>query len=457
MNQQPPNIVYINSHDTGRYIEPYGHKVNTPNLQRLAEEGVMFRNAFAAAPTCCPSRAALLSGQWTHNTGMLGLVGLAWQMNDYARHLAPTLSGAGYATALIGLQHVARDAAEIGYDQVIKPDRHFFAEEISEAAESFLADVPRDRPFYLEVGYFLTHRPFYGNRMSPEQFAAEYDEEAKYAAPPEPLPDIPDIRRDMAAFNRQAESLDHHFGRVFAALERAGLDDNTLVIATTDHGIAFPRLKCNVTDHGTGVFLIMRGPGGSDFRGGKLIEPLVSQVDVFPTICDLIGIDPPDWLQGRSMTPLVTGEASSIRDELFSEVTFHAAYEPQRSVRTERYRYVRRYDNRDRPVLPNVDGSYSKQAMVAAGWPDQPRQQEMLFDLYLDPHETNNRAADPAMAEVLVDMRGRLERWMRETDDPLLASGVVELPEGCRTTDVDDYAPWIEAKKPDNRLAHPPE
>src|SRR6476661_721745 len=104
-----PNIVYLHSHDTGRFIQPYGYAVPTPNLQKLAEGGVLFRQAFNAAPTCSPSRASLLTGCCPHSNGMFGLVNRGWLMPDYGKHIVHTLRSAGYSSALLGLQHIARD------------------------------------------------------------------------------------------------------------------------------------------------------------------------------------------------------------------------------------------------------------------------------------------------------------------------------------------------------------
>ena len=113
-----PNILYVHSHDTGRYVQPYGHAVETPNIQRLAEAGIPFRRAFSAAPTCTPSRASLLTGQWAHSAGMMGLAHRGFSLNDLNQHLIHTLRRAGYASALIGVQHVAKEPAQIGYDEV---------------------------------------------------------------------------------------------------------------------------------------------------------------------------------------------------------------------------------------------------------------------------------------------------------------------------------------------------
>jgi arylsulfatase A-like enzyme len=115
-----PNILYIHSHDTGRYIQPYGFDVPTPNLQKLAGEGILFRQAFDAAPTCSPSRAALLTGQCPHNNGMLGLAHRGFSLNDYNQHMIHWLRPHGYRSTLIGVQHIAKDPHVIGYDEVVE-------------------------------------------------------------------------------------------------------------------------------------------------------------------------------------------------------------------------------------------------------------------------------------------------------------------------------------------------
>src|SRR3954451_12614106 len=114
-----PNIVYLHSHDTGRHIQPYGHQVPTPNIQRLAEQGVLFRQAFSAAPVCSPSRAALLTGEYSHTNGMLGLAHRGYRLNDVTHHLVHTLCRAGYTSALAGEQYLSTDLADLGYDEIL--------------------------------------------------------------------------------------------------------------------------------------------------------------------------------------------------------------------------------------------------------------------------------------------------------------------------------------------------
>ena len=422
-----PNILYIHSHDTGRYVQPYGHAVLTPNIQRLAEGGVLFRQAFCANPTCSPSRASLLTGKWAHNCGMLGLVNRGFSMSDYSQHIVHTLrDGAGYNSVLGGLQHVAKDPAQIGYDRILDGERS--PEQVVSRTVDFLKDAPA-QPFFLDTGFFVTHREF------PEPGP---DEDPRYCLPPAPMPDTPENRYDVAAYKASARILDDSIGAILDALDENGLAENTLVICTTDHGLAFPGMKCNLTDHGIGVMLIMCGPGG--FTGGKVCDAMFSHIDVLPTICDLLDIAAPEGVQGSSMMPLIRGEVESIHEDIFAEVNYHAAYEPQRAVRTQRWKYIRRYSDRQKPVLPNCDGSPSKDVWMRHDWQDRYVAPEQLYDLIFDPNETRNLVDDSAVTPVLEDMRHRLDRWMDETDDPLLRGPVPPDP-GAQLNDPASVSP----------------
>jgi len=421
-----PNILYLHSHDTGRYIAPYGYAVPTPNLQALAEQGIVFRQAYNGGPTCSPSRAVLVTGQCAHSSGMIGLAHRGFSLNDYKKHIVHTLRKAGYRSTLVGVQHVAAEASVIGYDEVLAQgeDRHHAAQ----IAREWLRRRPQE-PFFLSVGFSETHRVF--PEPGPE-------DDPRFCQPPLPLPDTPETRRDMAAFKTSARTLDEKMGIVLKALDESGLAENTLVICTTDHGIAFPRMKCNLTDGGIGVMLIMRGPGG--FSGGKVSDALVSHVDIFPTICDLLQIEPPEWLQGVSMLPLVRGEVQEIRDAIFSEVTYHASYEPMRCIRTKRWKYIRRFGDRRKVVLPNCDDSPSKSLLLEHGWAEHTYPEEELYDVIFDPAETDNLVGDPNVVDVLEELRARLQQWMHDTDDPLL-QGFVPPPAGAIVNDPNGLSP----------------
>jgi arylsulfatase A-like enzyme len=193
-------------------------------------------------------------------------------------------------------------------------------------------------------------------------------------------------------------------------------------------------MKCHLSDHGTGVMLIMRGPAG--FSGGQVLDALVSQIDLFPTVCALAGIDRPDWLQGVSVLPLVRGETDTIREAVFSEVNYHCCYEPQRAIRTQRWKYVRRYDQAKRWAMPNCDDSISKTLLLDHGWRDRPTEPERLYDLVFDPHECHNMIPSGQAPEpVLSQLRQQLEQWRQETDDPTLEHQVMMPPETAIVND----------------------
>ncbi|HEY8860388.1 MAG TPA: sulfatase [Gaiellales bacterium] len=415
-----PNILYLHSHDTGRFVQPYGYAVPTPRIQGLAEQGILFRQAFCAASTCSASRACLLTGQYAHTNGMLGLAHRGWSLHDYTHHIVHTLRTVGYHSTLIGEQHISKRPDVIGYDRVVKISTSRVAD-VAPVTIDILRNAPAE-PFFLSVGFFETHREFFQPVAGDEH----------YVRPPVNLPDTAETRADMAAFTASARSLDRGVGAVLDALDDTGLARNTLVICTTDHGIAFPGAKATLTDRGIGVMLILRGPGG--FAGGKASDALVSHIDVFPTVCDVLGIDHPDWLQGRSLMPIVTGVEEEVRDAIFAEGTYHAAYEPQRAIRTPRWKLVRRFGDRRLPVLPNIDDSPSKQVWLDHGYAEREQAPLQLFDLVFDPNEACNVADRPEHAPVVEHLTTRLERWMRGTGDPLL-DGPVAAPPGAEAND----------------------
>ena len=425
-----PNILYIHSHDTGRYIQPFGHAVPTPNMQKLAENGVLFRQNFCVNPTCSPSRASLLTGSYPHENGMIGLAHRGFSLNDYNQHLVHTLRQAGYHAALAGVQHVAANQDDkeawqiIGYDQYLGD-----ASTAHKRATEFLAEPPQ-QPFFLSVGFFETHREFPPIEESPD--------DPTYCLPPSPFPDTPETRLDMARYKASARILDTKMGQVFDALEQNGLAENTLVICTTDHGIPFPRMKCNLHDSGIGVLLIMRGPGG--FNGRQVIDAMTTHLDIYPTICDLLSVPRPSWLRGKSLLPLVNGGTDIIHDTIFAEVNFHAAYEPMRAVRTKRWKYIKRFDGRTQPVLPNCDEGECKSFWLEHGWADLKPPAEMLFDLIFDPYESNNLIHSPGHQPILKEIRQKLFDWMQETDDPLL-TGPIPAPYGSQINDADGLSP----------------
>ena len=436
-----PNILFLHSHNSGRFIQPYGHGVPTPNLMRLARQGVLFRKAFAAAPSCSPSRASFLTGRHPHCCGMLGLANRGFALSEPEHHIARFLKQHDYETALCGIEHVAPHesgvADAVGYDRVLTRGSSD-GRDIAPAVCDYLRNVG-EQPFFLSVGTQEAHTPY--PDPDPVNFPAE---NADYSVPPRPFSDTVALREMTAGYKRSAREMDDCFGVILETLAETGLDRKTYVFAFSDHGLQWPLHIANVGEHGNAAFLIARGP--AHFTGGGALDAMISLMDLFPTVCDVAGLEQPSWLQGQSLLPLTSGEVSALHDKLFFEQTYHAAYEPMRAVRTERHIYIKRFDDRDQLVLPNTDQTPAKDDLLAAGWKDQPRHQEMLYDLYFDPDQQNNLIGGPGTDEIVSKFRRALTEWMEETDDPL-CEGPVPLPKFVKTTNPDAFAPseqpWI--------------
>lgn len=424
------NIVYFHVHDQGRFVQPYGYPVRTPRLQRFAEEGVLFRNAFCAAPSCSPSRAALLTGQYPHQCGMYGLTNAGWRLNDYDLHLRKTLADNGYETVLAGTHHVTdhteEGVARLGYDRVlIEEDEGALAEHRTAAALSYLREDHR-KPFFLALGYDITHRSKW-ERSFVHSFERYGPTDSRYVRPVPGVPDTPEIREEAALQFRASEFQDMHFGRVLDELDRLGLAEDTLVVYTTDHGPGLAGMKLHLNDAGTGVSLILRKPGLLD--GGQVLDGLASHVDVFPTLCELLGIAKPDWLEGASLLPMIEGRQATVRDYVFSEQSYHGGRIPLRSVRDARYRYVRRIGEELPKAKYLTDRGASRDLAEQSGYKTRTVPKEQLFDTHLDPHEAHNAIGEPDYAETADRLRAALDEWMRRTDDPALRDTVPPAPE----------------------------
>jgi arylsulfatase A-like enzyme len=428
-----PNFIFLHAHNTGRSIEPYGHAVPTPNLRSLAERGTLFRNAYAAAPTCSPSRASFLTGMYPHRCGMLGLAHRGFALPDYSIHLARALKEVGYSTAMAGVEHTAKDPRTVGYDEILySPEgagqRRGGSLEAVKAATGFLER--KTEPFFISVGIWETHRPY--PEPEPDRHPAE---DPRFCIPPAGIPDTPETRADMAAFVSSARIMDERMGTILNAVERLGLSEDTIIFCFSDHGLQFPLHMCTTTNRGLGVFLIATGPG---FTGGRVIEPMVSLMDLPATVYSMAGLSPTMPLDGKSLAPLVSGAADRLHDYLFGEVTFHAAYEPMRSVFDGRYLYTRRFDGRKRAVLPNLDDSPSKDAVLTAGLVQASIRKEMLYDCTLDPGNVHDIA--PEEPDRKTRLGEVLEAWMRETFDPLLDPSAMDVGE-VLVNDADGLSP----------------
>jgi arylsulfatase A-like enzyme len=444
---QRPNVLLVHCHDLGQYLGCYGHDVETPNLDAFADDGVLLENYFCTAPQCSPSRASIVTGTYPHENGVMGLTHMGWELGADARTLPKLLADAGYSTHLLGFQHeVPQDHPErLGYGSADTETKR--ALDLVDVVDDFLDEHAEDGPFFVSLGIEEPHRPFRRDYLDDRV----YDEpDPDDVDPLAYLPDRPPIREDVAALQSLTTgTLDRAFGQFRESIRGAGIAEETLLVFTTDHGLAMPRAKGTCYDSGLETALLVHQPGELD--GGERHDELLSNVDLLPTLLDLVGLEPPVDIAGRSFAPLlrdedseggVGGEGYEERECVYAEMTWHDRYNPMRAIRTERFKYVRNFSVLPRVFVPlDVVPTPSGRA-VHEEFHVEHRPEEELYDLEADPHEQDNLAPDrplfeprsngegphPDYVDVLEDLRQRLEAWMVETNDPLL-DGPVEYPQ----------------------------
>ncbi|MCU4740614.1 sulfatase [Natronoglomus mannanivorans] len=433
-----PNIVLIHCHDLGKYLGCYGAGAETPQLDLLASEGARFDRHFVTAPQCSPSRASLMTGNHPHENGLMGLAHGDWELGPDERLLPEYLSEAGYDTHLFGLQHVTRYPDRLGYDRIHAEDaltadaptsvhEQARARDVADEFATMLAEgdhaTDTEDPFFASVGFFECHRVEENGGFGFD--ADRYD-------PPDPedveplsfLPDRPGVRADTAEMEGMLEAIDDGVGTILEALETAGLTEETLVVFTTEHGLAFPRAKGCCFDAGIEAALLMRYPGVVD---SQVRDELVSNVDVFATLLEVADVPVPDDISGRSFASLVLDDGSTYepRERIFAGMTWHDRYNPIRAVRTDRWKYVRNFWHL--PLVYMTTDIYASAAgrEFQEEYYGEQRPYVELYDLESDPGEHENLADDPSFEDVRERLRDDLLEWMMETDDPLLEGPVL--------------------------------
>ena len=345
-----PNIVYLHSHDTGRHIQPYGHQVPTPNIQRLADQGLLFRQAFSAAPVCSGSRAALLTGEYSHTNGMLGLAHRGYRLADYDHHLVHTLRDGGlHVDADRRAAPVAPTREDIGYDQVVEIDSsHARARSprrprrscaTADASRSSSRRLLRDPPRLLRAD-LGPRRALLAAARQPPRHARDAPRHGRLQG-----------QRALAGPGRRRRAGRARRGRAGREHARDPHHRPRARLPGREGDADRPRDR-RAADHARARRLPRRpaSPTRSSPRSTSSRRSASSP-----------GIERPEWVRGRSLLPLLRKEAEEINDAVFAEITFHAAYEPQRAVRTKRYKYIRRFENgHEGPVLANIDDSPSK-------------------------------------------------------------------------------------------------
>lgn len=489
-----PNILLLFADDWGRYASCYApldgpggmnDVVRTPHFDAVAREGVIFRRAHVSAPSCTPCRSALLTGQhfWRTGTGSI-LRGAVWDAS--LPSFPPLLEQAGYhlgyahkvwgpgspANAPFERRHaVATPGGRINQfsehaTRLVEKGRTIEeakAEILAEARDTFrqfLARRPGDTPFFFWFGPTNVHRPWV-NGSGTRLWGIDPDD-LRGRLPPH-LPDVPEVRQDVADYLGEIAAWDATIGTILAELDAAGLRDDTLVVISGDHGPpGFPHGKCNLYGFGTGVCLSITGPG---VRGGRVVDDLTSLTDLAPTFLEAAGLPVPAVMTGRTLWPVLGAEDSGLVDPTRSQVftgrerhvdMARADFKPypQRAIRTATHALIinfrpdrwplgdpyrlagpsepteRELETETFVTLPDEDAGPAKAWLVRARhtdpwrahfeWVYGKRPRHELYDLLKDPHETTNVADDPAYADVLADLEDRLMDELERTGDPRL-------------------------------------
>lgn len=362
---------------------------------------------------------------------MLGLVHRGFRLHDVTWHLGHQLRTQGYLTALAGVQHeLHADEIPLVYERVYPENANHLALADDRQVADWAANFVRgrhDRPFFLSCGFFFPHRDF---PVIPADVT-------HHGPLPAGLADDPRVRRDYAAYKEAVRLMDEAVGLVLRALSESGREHDTLIIFTTDHGIPFPGMKCNLSDAGIGVALMIRPPQGRVRVADSFA--LVSHLDIVPTVWDYLGLPSPE-VAGRSLRGVIEGRTKRLHDAIFAEINYHCAYEPARCIRTERYKLVRYFTPDRGHRASNVDDSPAKQVWIEDGGLMRPRELCQLYDLTSDPLEERNLAADLRFRQVRRQLEAQLRRWMELTGDPLLRDNMVR-PRGVKVNVPDSLHP----------------
>ena len=427
---QRPNILFALADDWSYpHAGVYGDRVvKTPSFDRVAREGALFTNAYCAAPSCTPSRAAMLTGQAPHRLEEGGNLH-GFLPKKFAVY-PDLLEAAGY---FVGYTRKGWGPGVLeGSGRARNPAGPQF-----KSFEEFYRRAPKDRPFCFWFGSHDPHRPYdKGAGLKSGMKLADV------VVPPY-WPDTPEIRSDILDYYYVVERFDRELGEMLKLLEAAGQLDNTLVVVSGDNGWPFPRAKANLYDGGTRNPLAVRWT--KQVKGGRVVDDFVSLTDLAPTFLEAAGLKPLPAMTGQSLLGLMMGKKQAGRDMVFVERERHANVRkgdlsyPSRAVRTREFLYIRnlrpeRWPAGDpemyKAVGPygDVDSSPSKSFLLDHR--DDPRiakyfhlafdkrPSEELYELRQDPGQINNVAGEPAYAAAKQKLRAALDHWMKDTGDP---------------------------------------
>jgi arylsulfatase A-like enzyme len=427
-----PNILLAIADDwswphAGAYGDP---TVKTPAFDRVARDGALFTRAFAAAPSCTPSRAALLTGRYPHQLEEGGVLHgfLPVKFPVYT----DLLERAGYYVGF------TRKGWGPGRFEPGGRTRNPAGQAFSDF-NAFLKGRRAGQPFVFWFGSQDPHRPY------EEGSGAASGIDLASIRVPAFLPDTPEVRRDLADYFFEVQRFDRELGEILERLRTLGELDNTLVVITADNGMPFPRAKANVYDGGTHVPLAMRWP--VRVKPGLVADAFVNLSDLAPTFLEAAGVTPPDSMSARSILALAASRdgGAQDRDKVFLERERHAHVRngnlsyPVRAVRTSDWLYIRnirpdRWPAGDPEMVfsvgpyGDIDGGVSKTQVLdrrtdpaIARFFDlatAKRPAEELYDLRADPNQLRNVANDPGSSAAKARLRRMLDDWMKKTGDP---------------------------------------
>lgn len=415
--RQSPNIIFIIGDDISwDDIGAYGNKkVKTPHLDKMARDGMLFRNVFLTASSCSPSRTSILTGRYPHNTGAAEL---HTPLPEHLSYFPESLRQKGYFTALAGKWHEGAFTKR-AYDTLLV-DRQLNGDGGEDQWLNLLNSRPAGKPFFFWLAPFDAHRPWASGTPSVHNPDSEVEV-------PLNLADSEETRKDLARYYDEISRLDQHIGALIGELERQKIADNTLIVFTSDNGRAFPGSKTRLYDAGLKAPFIVRWPAG--VSPGQSCGSLVSSIDIAPTLLELAGAVIPASVQGKSFAGLFADPAQAFRKFVFAEHNWHdyAAYE--RSVRTVSFLYIVNkrtgldnggpIDANQSPSAASLKAGRSRGALT----PLQndvflrPRPAEELFDNDEDPAQSVNLAGEPKYSGPLSELRAILRQWQLETGD----------------------------------------
>jgi N-sulfoglucosamine sulfohydrolase len=416
---EKPNIILFITHDQGQFLGCYDsprtpNSLITPNLDKIAENGVRFTNYFCTAPQCSPSRGSIITSKYPHQNGLMGLIDRGWTLPEENKTLPMYLKESGYSTHLLGFQHESFNAKTLGYDTISKrgPEWRYSPIKMEKSYREFFNEHKNDEtPFYVCIGVPEVHRPFgvWAESVSPEIVKV-----------PPYLPDNKIIREDLAKFYGAIQSIDTFIGNILKFLEDNNLRDNSLFIYTTDHGEPFPRAKCTLYDPGIKTLLIMSWLNLDIIQKGSIYNQMISNIDLLPTILEMVGAKVPDSLEGKSFLSILKENSSHFRKEIYTTKSFHEYYDPIRAIRTGKFKYIINFEKFETSYQVPMDMLQDPIGKFIIEKIKKPRDHEELYDLEKDPREMNNLINHSDYTNIYLQLKQKLFKWMERTNDPIL-------------------------------------